>query len=98
MAEAVTRGVSSGVVLGALLALRGLGTLGMSVATLLLVVLLTLFLSVSVRALRRWSVADAKQRARPSDAAADSHRVLIAGAGRHGLSLRREPVPSAPPG
>jgi len=98
MREAITLGVSSGVVLGALLALRGLGTLGMSVATLLLVVLLTLFLSVSVRALRRWSVADAKQRARPSDAAADSHRVLIAGAGRHGLSIGRELMQGAAPG
>src|SRR5256886_14705728 len=98
MAEAVTRGVSSGVVLGALLALRGLGTLGMSVARLLLVVLLTLFLSVSVRALRRWSAAEAKQRARPSDAAADSHRVLIAGAGRHGLSIGRELMQGAAPG
>src|SRR5256885_1825096 len=78
MREAITLGVSSGVVLGALLALRGLGTVGMSVATLLLMVLLTLFLCVSVRALRRWSAAEAKQRARPSGAAADCHRLPAA--------------------
>src|SRR5204862_2679502 len=65
MREALTLSVSSTVVLGALLVLRGLGTLGMSVATLLLMVLLMLFLCVSVRALRRWSVADARQRAHP---------------------------------
>src|SRR5207302_5603246 len=63
MREALTLSVSSMVVLGGLLALRGLGTLGLSVATLLLTVLLTLFLCGSVRALRRWSVAEAKQRA-----------------------------------
>ena len=99
MREAVTLSVSSSVVLGALLALRGLGTLGMSVATLLLVVLLMLFLSVGVRALRRWSVAEAKQRAHASGtSAAPPHRVLIAGAGQHGLSIGRELMQGAAPG
>ena len=98
MREAVALGVSSTIVLGALLALRGLGTLGMSVATLLLVVLLTLFLCVGVRALRRWSVAEARQRARPSRRRlAPPHRVLIAGAGQHGLSIGRELMEGAAP-
>jgi len=99
MREALTLSVSSMVVLGGLLALRGLGTLGLSVATLLLTVLLTLFLCGSVRALRRWSVAEAKQRAHPSGSRlAPAHRVLIAGAGQHGLSIGRELLEGAAPG
>ncbi len=98
MREALALSVSSAIVLGALLALRGLGTLGMSVATLLLVVLLMLFLCVGVRALRRWSVTEAKQRARPARAGvAPRHRVLIAGAGQHGLSIGRELMDGAAP-
>src|SRR3989440_2535612 len=99
MREALTLSVSSTVVLGALLVLRGLGTLGMSVATLLLMVLLMLFLCVSVRALRRWSVADARQRAhRVAGGGTASYRVLIAGAGQHGLSIGRELLEGAAPG
>lgn len=99
MREALTLSVSSTVVLGALLVLRGLGTVGMSVATLLLMVLLMLFLCVSVRALRRWSVADARQRAHPvGGGGTASHRVLIAGAGQHGLSIGRELLEGAAPG
>src|SRR6266567_242041 len=98
MREALALSVSSAIVLGALLALRGLGTLGMSVATLLLVVLLMLFLCAGVRALRRWSVTEAKQRARPARAGvAPRHRVLIAGAGQHGLSIGRELMEGAAP-
>src|SRR5205823_2343471 len=69
-----------------------------AVATLLLVVLLTLFLCVGVRALRRWSVAEARQRARPSRRRlAPPHRVLIAAAGQHGLSIGRELMEGAAP-
>src|SRR2546428_3976368 len=58
-----------------------------------------LFFCVGVRTLRRWSVADAKQRKRPPVAAvASPHRVLIVGAGEHGLSIGRELVKGAAPG
>lgn len=97
--EALTLSVSSAVVLGVLLALRALGIVSMSTGTLLLMVLLTLFLCVGVRALRRWSVAEAKMRARATGgSSASPRRVLIAGAGQHGLSIGRELMEGAAPG
>ena len=97
--EALTLGVSGAVVLGVLLVLQALGTVSLSTATLLLLVLLMLFLCGAVRALRRWSVAEVKRRASIADAVpAQARRVLIAGAGLHGLSIGRELMSGAAPG
>src|SRR5256886_633934 len=97
--DALTVTLSSAVVFIALLVLQLLGLLNLAAATTLLLVLLMLFFCVGVRTLRRWSVADAKQRKRPPVAAAASpHRVLIVGAGEHGLSIGRELVRGAAPG
>src|SRR5438876_853968 len=90
---------ASAVVFVALLVLQLLGLLNLTAATTLLLVLLMLFFCVGVRTLRRWSVADAKRRKRPSvEAVASPHRVLIVGAGEHGLSIGRELVKGAAPG
>src|SRR5205823_5697710 len=51
------------------------------------------------RTLRRWSVAEAKQRERRSGATRPAlRRVMIAGAGEHGLSIGRELAGGAAPG
>src|SRR6266705_3532117 len=82
-----------------LLVLQLFGLVNLTAATTLLLVLLMLFFCVGVRTLRRWSVADAKRRKRPPVAAvASPHRVLIVGAGEHGLSIGRELVKGAAPG
>src|SRR6266567_4397849 len=97
--DALTVSLSSAVVLLALLVLQLVGLLNLTAATTLLLVLLMLFFCVGVRTLRRWSVADAKRRKRPPVAAvASPHRVLIVGAGEHGLSIGRELVKGAAPG
>src|SRR5207249_1575794 len=96
---ALTVSLSSAVVFVALLVLQLLGLLNLTAATTLLLVLLMLFFCVGVLTLRRWSVADAKRRKRPSvEAVASPHRVLIVGAGEHGLSIGRELVKGAAPG
>src|SRR6266513_605277 len=97
--EAMTVGFSSLGVLGLLLAGQSLGFLHLSGATSLLIALLLLFLCVGVRTLRRWSVADAKRRERqPQGGLVPSRRVIIAGAGEHGLSIGRELMGSAAAG
>ena len=97
--DALTLSLSSAVVLAALLVLRAVELLDLSAATTLLLVLLMLFFSVGVRTLRRWSVAEAKLLKRPPGTASTSpHRVLIVGAGEHGLSIGRELMGGAAPG
>ena len=97
--EAMAVGFSSLVVLGLLLAGQSLGFLHLSGATSLLIALLLLFLCIGVRTLRRWSVADAKRRERqPQGGLVPSRRVIIAGAGEHGLSIGRELMGSAAAG
>ncbi len=97
--EVMAVGFSSLVVLGVLLAGQSLGFLDLSGATSLLIALLLLFLCVGARALRRWSVADAKRRERVAPGGlVPSRRVLIAGAGEHGLSIGRELLVSAAAG
>ena len=103
--DATTLGLVSAAVLAALLTLRATGTVNLSPASVLLLPLLMLFLTGGVRALRRWSVADAKLRARVAGARAKGggpasgvRRVLIAGAGAHGLSIGRELMSGAAPG
>ncbi len=97
--EAMAIGFSSLAVLGLLLAGQSLGFLHLSGATSLLIALLLLFLCIGVRTLRRWSVADAKRRERqPQGGLVPSRRVIIAGAGEHGLSIGRELMGSAAAG
>ncbi|PYP07872.1 MAG: hypothetical protein DMD56_14080, partial [Gemmatimonadetes bacterium] len=97
--EAITTCLSSALVLGLLIGLRSLGVVHLSAATLLLAALLMLFLCVGARTLRRWSVAEAKQRERRSGATRPAlRRVMIAGAGEHGLSIGRELAGGAAPG
>ena len=74
LADAGAVAVSSMTVLIGLLLARTIGVLRLSAATILLIALLMLFLSVSLRAVR----------------AAARHRVLIVGAGEHGLSICRD--------
>src|SRR3989454_6377047 len=97
--EAMAVGFSSLFVLGLLLAGQSLGFLHLSAATSLLISLLLLFLCIGARTLRRWSVADAKRRERQSQGGlGPSRRVIIAGAGEHGLSIGRELMVSAAAG
>src|SRR5438094_424483 len=97
--EAITTCLSSALVLGLLIGLRSLGVVHLSAATLLLAALLMLFLCVGARTLRRWSVAEATQRERRSGATRPAlRRVMIAGAGEHGLSIGRELAGGAAPG
>src|SRR5436189_2767302 len=99
LAEAIVTCLSGTLVLGVLFGLRSLGIVHLSSATLLLTALLMLFLCVGARMLRRWSVAEAKQRERRSGATRPAlRRVLIAGAGEHGLSIGRELARGAAPG
>lgn len=90
-AVAITR--SSAVVLVVLLAARWLGLTEVSGSTLLLITLLLLFFCVAVRGWRRWQAGHEKHHPRVAGSAiglAEPHRVLIAGAGEHGLSIGRD--------
>jgi nucleoside-diphosphate-sugar epimerase len=81
-------GMLAGLLLGCALDL-----LSFSPSTILLMVLLMLSSCAGVRALRRWQITRAKGRERqrqPLIGATAAHRVLIAGAGEHGLSLSRD--------
>ncbi|PYP15649.1 MAG: hypothetical protein DMD54_11725 [Gemmatimonadetes bacterium] len=98
LSEAFALAASCGLVLLALLGLRAAGTLDLSLATVLLIVSFMLLLSVSARGLRRWSLlANAPLRRRVTDGS-PARRVLIAGAGRHGLSIARELTAGGVPG
>ena len=106
--EAVVITTCSLILLTVLLAGRWTGLVALSMSTVLLIVLLTLFSCIGMRALRRWQVAEAKRRAiqrrvaRPMPSARrlaqPTHRILIAGAGEHGLSISRELARSRPQG
>jgi len=88
------------ILLAGLLTARWVGQVAIPLSTILLMVLLMLFLCVSVRALRRWQVAEVKRQASqrrhgvPMQSARrvapSAHRILIAGAGEHGLSISRD--------
>ena len=88
--EARDVGVASMIALVGLLVARVAGLMPISVATTLLITLLILFLCVSVRALRRWQGIEGKRSDQAQPRTAASHRVLIAGAGEHGLSICRD--------
>ncbi len=99
--DAVVVGASSGVVFVVLLLARWLEVLPVSGATILLIALLIFFACTGVRALRRWQVAAPERPVRvgrATSAHAVPRRLLIAGAGEHGLSIGREILRTAPPG
>src|SRR2546426_1607430 len=89
LADAGSVALSSMTVLIGLLFARTSGVLRLSAATILLIALLVLFLSVSLRAVRRWQ-AGARWGGSRAVRAAARHRVLIVGAGEHGLSICRD--------
>jgi nucleoside-diphosphate-sugar epimerase len=93
--EARALGFASIFVLVALLSLRATGVVDLSLSTLVLIVMFTLLLCVGVRGLRRWSRAEAS---RGVWQIAAPRRVMIAGAGRHGLSIARELTAGGVPG
>lgn len=91
--EMIAVGGTSLVVLLALLVTGALGLIQLSAPTALLSSLLAFFLCVGVRALRRWQAAGVKRRRHGALQLVGSkpiRRVLIVGAGGHGLSIARE--------
>ena len=79
----------------ALEALRAVGVVDMYLATVVLIVMFMLLLCVGVRGLRRWSRTEVSQGLWHIAA---PRRVMIAGAGRHGLSIARELTAGGVPG
>jgi nucleoside-diphosphate-sugar epimerase len=90
-------GRSSMVVLGALLAWRALGLVDLYSSTIVLIALLVLFFCGGLRAVRRWYGAQPKARGRVrlTPSAQPPRRILIAGAGQHGLSIARDILSSS---
>ena len=98
--EAAALTTCSVLLLATLLTARWVWQVPLALSTVLLMVLLTLFSCIGVRALRRWQVGEVKRRAsrrqtlHPTAAARwvahSTHRILIAGAGEHGLSISRD--------
>lgn len=95
----VGKGVSlaSAWVLVVLFMSKATGVLPLSWATILLVSLGALTAAMGVRTLRRWQMA-ALKRQQPLEFAATRSRVLIVGAGTHGLSIGRELLEAASSG
>ena len=101
LSEAVAVGISSMIVLIGLFFARSTALIRISAATALLIALLILFLSISLRALRRWQALEPKRlnrsHAHPALEQAP-HRIMIAGAGEHGLSICRDLIRTKPDG
>ena len=87
--EATAIARSSAVLLAALLVAHAVGIVGHTAPVLVLAALLTTFFGVGARVLRRLQMADASDR-RGGAAVPVRKRVLIAGAGDHGLSIGRD--------
>jgi nucleoside-diphosphate-sugar epimerase len=99
--EARVLGLSTILVFVALLFLRAVGVLYLSLATLLLVVMFMLSLCVATRGLRRWSLTHGAGQGTATGGDSERvapRRVLIAGAGSHGLSIAREITAGDVPG
>lgn len=94
--EVFVLATSSVLIFVGLLALRAIGVLDLPLATLLLIVLVMLLLCLAARGLRRWSLAGSHRFRLPAGPGA--RRILIAGAGRHGLSIAREVTAGSVPG
>jgi len=92
LADVEAVAVSSMTVLMGLLLARTTGVLRLSAATILLIALLSLFLSVGTRAARRWQAMErwGGGGRRAVRRGGSRHRVLIVGAGEHGLSICRD--------
>ena len=91
--EAIEILVSSMLAPTVLAVARALDLLEMPMATVVLMGLLMVFGRITLRALRRWQVAADKARAHITPLRGGSwaaRRVLIAGAGEHGLSIARD--------
>jgi nucleoside-diphosphate-sugar epimerase len=91
--EAISTGVSSLAVLAALALANAVGIVAISPALAALVTLFSVVLCAGLRTLRRWQVSLAKRDGVPvrmMQSRAGPHRVLIAGAGEHGLSIARD--------
>jgi len=89
--EAKLIAVYSTLLLAGMLVARSLGMLGLSLGSMLLLSLLVLFSCVGVRALRRWQVLAAERAGRLAELeAAPPRRLLLVGAGEHGLSISRD--------
>ena len=97
--EAIEILASSMVVAAGLAVARVMDLVSFPVVTLTLMALLILFTRIGVRALRRWQIATLKASAGELQLGAHvaaPHRVLIAGAGEHGLSIARHLKRTAP--
>ncbi len=96
--EAMAICASSGVVFLVLMLASWLEFLALPASTILLIALLILFCCTALRVLRRWQVAEARGRV-PVSPTGTSHRpprrLLIVGAGEHGLSMGREIIRTA---
>jgi nucleoside-diphosphate-sugar epimerase len=91
--EVVAIGISSATVLAVLLAARWLSLTGVTGSTLVLMGLLTLVFCVGARVARRWEGVERKTRREARHSlikVAARRRVLIAGAGEHGLAIARD--------
>ena len=87
--EATAIAKSSAILLVALLGAHVLGIVGHTASMLVLAALLTMFFGVGARVLRRLQMSEASER-RGAMAVPVRKRVLIAGAGDHGLSIGRD--------
>lgn len=95
--EATSIAISSAAMLAILLSARGIGLTRVTSSTLVLTALLTLVFCFGARALRRWQGVERKDHHAsrvPDPQGAAPRRVLIAGAGEHGLSIARDIVKS----
>jgi nucleoside-diphosphate-sugar epimerase len=91
--EVVAIAISTLVASVALMLVRKLALLPLSDETVLLIGLLVFLFCVGLRTLRRWQMAATRRQRRPRWAESSPQaprRILIAGAGEHGLSIGRE--------
>jgi nucleoside-diphosphate-sugar epimerase len=92
--EAISIGISGAVMLAVLFGARLVGLTAVTGSTLVLMALLSLIFCFGARAARRWWDVEMKptRAAYPATSAAGSEprRVLIVGAGEHGLSIARD--------
>ncbi|MDQ4079502.1 MAG: GDP-mannose 4,6-dehydratase, partial [Gemmatimonadota bacterium] len=92
--EAISIAISSTAMLVVLLGARAVELTGVTGSTLVLTALLTLVFCFSARGARRWQSVERKPdrgaTSRVSGPGTEPRRVLIAGAGEHGLSIARD--------
>lgn len=97
--ELATLGLFGGTVFASLLIVKQFALPSMSLASVLLSTLLSLFASAGARIARRWQLTQAehRERQRAETPLADTRRVLIVGAGFTGTQLARDIVHRAAP-